>query len=103
MRIDFIDEAEAPPRLVGPRGGRRRVEMDELLSALAPGQVARVSPVGDLAWEIVASVLLEAAANAGLRVQVWNAESDSFFVRALEPIGDAGSGDEAVPTEVAPE
>lgn len=97
MRFDVIDEREAPPRPVLDRGGKRRLEMNELLDALEPGQVARIASVASDKADAAAAgakkvdiegLLLEAAAFRGSRVTIWTDEAGAVYARRSDGAGD---------------
>jgi hypothetical protein len=99
VRYDLIDEREAPPRPVLQRGGKRRLEMDELLEELEVGRVAVVAPIAPAKADEAASsvkridtegLLLEAAAFRGAPVDVWSDARGTVYARLREQ-GGGGS------------
>ena len=90
VRYELIDERDAPLRPVLQRGGKRRLEMDELLEGLEAGRVAVVAPMaagkaGEAASGVkrvdTEGLLLEAAAFRGARVDVWSDATGAVYAR----------------------
>lgn len=83
MRFTLIDEDEAPPQPALLPGGKRRLEMNELLDALTPDVVARIEPTKDEKLSGARALLLEVAASRGMRIDVWEADDGLVYARLL--------------------
>jgi hypothetical protein len=83
MRFTLIDEADAPPQPARLSKRRRRLEISELLDALTPSLVGRISPTKDenvaKTWKLV----FEVAASRGTRIDAWEGEDGLLYVRLL--------------------
>lgn len=83
MQYTLIDEQDAPTRPTGRRGGRRHRELDVLVAALTPGQVARIDLSDADKPGPIRKQLFEAAARAGRSVEVWEGSGAGVFYAAL--------------------
>jgi len=84
MRFTLIDEADAPPQPALLPGGKRRLEINELLDALTPDVVARVAPAKEEKLTGARGLVFEVAASRGMRVDAWEGEDGLLYVRLLE-------------------
>ena len=91
MRYTLIDEREAPPRPTLRRGGKRRLEMNDLLEALTPGKVAKIEPAADGKQSGIRGLLFDAAASLGKRVEVWEDADGAVYAKLMagEPGADS--------------
>ena len=91
MRCALIDAREAPPRPALPRGGKRRLEMDEVVVQLAPGMVAQIEAAEAGNPRLIRSLLLEAAVFVGRRVELWEDADGVVYAKLAGTYGVAAT------------